>query len=644
MPDARSLSQLLHSIDGRGYGAYKQLGGRSFDLGTCTVAIDHVQTDPFAPPSLVRVIVGRDRAGLPEDLIDDGPGLIATEDFLTRACVAVLAGEGGPGRDGDSARHGEGGRDGQGGHGRGGRPGSGNSGSVSIGHPGQEILERTSVLITEDRIEARLSVGLPAAGRRVRGRDADRVLTRTLPDLAARALVHEALDAEALRAHVTLHRDQEDLRSQLAGRGLVAFVADGAMLPRASGASDQPLVGGGVPFTGPTSLQVTFTLRSGGTVSGMGVPEGVTVIVGGGFHGKSTLLRALVRGVYPHVAGDGREWVLTRPDAMAIRAEDGRAVTDVDISPLIGNLPTGADTRRFTTTNASGSTSQATNLAEALEARASALLIDEDTSATNFMIRDARMRELVPGSKEPITPFVDRVRDLYDVQGVSTILVAGGSGAFFDVADHVIAMDAYVPADVTARAREIASRLPADGSTRDARADDDSTGGGRVSRRGEGTGDEQAGAASAGMPDHRSSADGSGTSVGATSAVPAPGGTRIPRAGTLRPGGKGRPAKARGPATIQHGTDHIDLSALEQLVDPDQTVAIARALDVLARDLDGTVGLREAVEELCARIDADGLDVLSPHRGHPGRLARPRPQEIIGAVNRYRGLRMSAQN
>jgi predicted ABC-class ATPase len=628
MPDARSLSQLLHSIDGRGYGAYKQLGGRSFDLDTCTVAIDHVQTDPFAPPSLVRVIVGRDRAGLPEDLIDDRPGLIATEDFLTRACAAVLTGEGGPGRDGDITRHGESGRDGQGGHGRGGRPGSGNSGSVSIGHPGQEILERTSVLITEDRIEARLSVGLPAAGRRVRGRDADRLLTRTLPDLAARALVHAALDAEALRAHVRLHRDQEDLRSQLAGRGLVAFVADGATLPRASGASDTPLASGGVPFTGPTSLQVTFTLRSGGTVSGMAVPEGVTVIVGGGFHGKSTLLRALVRGVYAHVAGDGREWVLTRPDAMAIRAEDGRAVTDVDISPLIGNLPTGADTRRFTTTNASGSTSQATNLVEALEARASALLIDEDTSATNFMIRDARMRELVPGPKEPITPFVDRVRDLYDVQGVSTILVAGGSGAFFDVADHVIAMDAYVPADVTARAREIASHLPADGSTRDARADDEGADGGGGRQGSERAGAEQAG----------------GTSAVPPLVVAASGGTRIPRAGTLRPGGKGRPAKARGLDTIQHGTDHIDLSALEQLVDSDQTVAIARALDVLARDLDGTVGLREAVEELCARIDADGLDVLSPHRGHPGRLARPRPQEIIGAVNRYRGLRMSAQN
>jgi predicted ABC-class ATPase len=605
MPDARSLSQLLHSIDGRGYGAYKQLGGRRFDLGTCTVAVDHVQTDPFAPPSLVRVIVDRDRARLPEDLIDDRPGLIATEDFLTRACAQVLAGGAADGawsvaadaQNSDAGR--SGGRPdddvGRGGHGRGGRSGSGNSGSVSIGHPGQEILERTSVLITEDRIEARLSVGLPAAGRRVRGRDADRVLTRTLPDLAARALVHDALDADALRAHVTLHRDQEDLRDQLAGRGLVAFVADGALLPRASGASDLPLASAGVPFVGPASLQVSFDLRSGGTVTGTGVPEGVTVIVGGGFHGKSTLLRALVRGVYAHVAGDGREWVLTRPDAVAIRAEDGRAVTDVDISPLIGNLPTGADTTGFTTTNASGSTSQAANLVEALEADASTLLIDEDTSATNFMIRDARMRELVPGAKEPITPFVDRVRDLADRRGVSTILVAGGSGTFFDVADHVIAMDAYVPADVTDRAREIARAIPADGSSA-----------------------PQAGSSFAASPSGRT-----------------------PRAGTLRPGGKGKPAKARGLDTIQHGYEHIDLSALEQLVDPDQTVAIARALDVLARDLDGTVTLADAVEDLCARIDADGLDVLSPHAGHPGRFARPRPQEIIAAVNRYQGLRMS---
>ena len=553
--DTADLARRLTALDGRGYSSYKQLRG-TYDLGPCRLVIDHVQVDPFAPPSLMRLVVDRDAAGLPEDLVNDARGRVATCDFLAR----VLAGA--------AARTDE---------------------RISIGAPGQEVLERTTVTLTADAVEARLAAELPASGRRIQGRRAARLLTEELPRLAEAALLHESLDAEALRAHVDLHRDQEALRDQLAGRGLVALVGDGAILPRRSGDSDLPMTEGAVPFESPASLRVSIDLPSGRRVSGMGIPDGVTVIVGGGYHGKSTLLRALERGIHPHIAGDGREWVITRRDAAAIRAEDGRAVTGVDISPFISGLPSGTDTRSFSTADASGSTSQAASLVEAVDAGASALLIDEDTSATNFMLRDERMRALIPADREPITPFVQRVRPLREERGVSTVLVAGGSGAFFDVADHVIALDAYVPRDVTDQARALADDPPA----------------------------PQVPVFTAPRP-------------------------RCPDPDSLRPPDARKPASARGRATIRLGREHFDLAAVTQLVDPAQTQAIAHALDRLAELLatDGPLPLADAVRILEERIDEGGLEALSPHRGHPGHLARPRPLEIHAAVNRWRHLRI----
>jgi len=554
--DSAALAQLLTAIDGRGYGSYKQLTG-SHDLGPCRLVIDHVQVDPFAPPSLMRLVVDRAAAGFPEELLADRRGRVATTDFLARALAEAAA----RGRE-----------------------------RISVGGPGQEVLERTTIAVTDQGIEARLAAELPASGRRIQGRRARDLLTEDLPQIAEAVLFHDRHDAESLRAHVALHRDQEALREQLAGRGLVAVVGDGAILPRRAGDSDLPLLEDAVPFESPESLRVTFDLPSGRSVSGMGVPDGVTVIVGGGYHGKSTLLRALERGVFPHLEGDGREWVITRGDAAAVRAEDGRAVTGVDISPFIDGLPSGADTRSFSTANASGSTSQAASLVEAVDAGASALLIDEDTSATNFMIRDERMRALIPAEREPITPFVDRIRPLLTERGVSTVLVAGGSGAFFDVADHVIALDSYHPRDVTEQARALADGAPPP------------------------------------------SAD----------PVFAPPRARIADPGSLRPTGKRKPAAARGRDTIRLGREHLDLSAVSQLLDAAQVQAVAHALDRLA-DRSGPAGplpLEDAIRALCERVDADGLEVLSPHRGHPGHLARPRALEIHAAVNRWRGLRL----
>ena len=570
-----NLASTLHNLDGRSYGNLKQIRGR-YTFGPVTVFIDRVQADPFASPSKVRVRVDRADAKFPLDLTTDRADRIAAADYLLRAGNEVLA--------------------------------KLDQRALILGHPGQEILERTNILIDDAGFEARLLVNLPARGRRILGHQAADILTRDLPEFAERLFLFDrwsdapagrggntpAPSAKGLADHVQLHRDQLELRSHLGEAGLIGFVGNGAILPRKSGDSDLPMKSSdAVVFTSPPELEHTVELSSGRTVTGMGIPRGVTVIVGGGYHGKSTILRALERGVYPHIAGDGREWVISDPTATSIRAEDGRAVTGDDISAFINNLPSGSDTRFFSTTNASGSTSQAANLVEAIEAGAKTLLIDEDTSATNFMIRDDRMRALIPAEREPITPFVSRVRPLLTERGVSTLLVAGGSSAFFEVADLVIALDAYVPADVTARAREL-------------------------------VGVE----------------DGAEPSVEASDAVFAAAPARVPTAGALRPSSKTKSAKAKGLDTVQFGRSFIDLAALSQLIDGQQTGAIAEALEYLAEIFDGTTSITEALTEIDAMLDAQGIDGITGHRAHPGHLARPRTQEIAAALNRFRGLRL----
>src|SRR5918911_1470382 len=427
----RRLPATLDRIDRKGYGAYKDLQG-SYGLEEFTLFIDKVQRDPFAPPSLVRVRTRENRFDL--NLFNNAVRRVAFEDFLTRSVERVLR------------RAVKGNR------------GSGGSGSIKIQHASQVVLPRTSMVVNPGSVEARMAVGLPARGRTVDARAARAMLLEELPRVAREALTPTGVDRGAARAHVETVEDADHLRRQLPELGLVAFVADGAVLPRESGASDRPLREGAVPFESPEELRVAVRLPNRGEVSGMGIPEGVTLVAGGGFHGKSTLLSALSWGVYNHVPADGRELVVTGGDAVTIRAEDGRSVGGVDISAMIGDLSGGRSTRDFSTPNASGSTSQAANIAEALEIGTSLLLVDEDTSATNFMIRDERMRELV--EKEPISPFIDLVRPLHRFLGVSTVVVVGGVGDYLDVADRVILMEDYEPSDATPHAREVTSKFP----------------------------------------------------------------------------------------------------------------------------------------------------------------------------------------
>ncbi len=572
MAHSEELRRIIQRIDHKGYKAYQELAG-SYEFAGFQLVVDHVQGDPFASPSRMKILVPWEKAPFDKWLVANRSRRVGFRDFLTRAFhEAILT------------------------HSKG-RRGMGHSGLISIDKPGQEILDRSSVLVSQEGLEVRFVVGLPAEGRTILGREAQEMLLGEVPRIVEASLRPRNLNLGKLKEHVACSEDQDAMREQLEGMGLVAFLAEGSILPRRSGVDERPL--GCAPqdakvvlFQPPPTMEVTLQRPNQGPARGMGIPTGVSLIVGGGFHGKSTLLQALERSVYNHVPGDGREGVVTHSSAVKIRAEDGRFVAGVDISPFIKNLPFGKDTRSFSTENASGSTSQAANIMEALEAGAKLLLMDEDTSATNFMIRDRRMQALVSKDREPITPFIDRVRQIYKELGVSTVLVMGGCGDYLDVADRVILMDHYRPLDVTKEAARISQEFS---SGRSPEVEGDF---GRVAHR---------------IPMRESF--------------------------QARRGAREVKIDVRGLKQIVYGSTPIDLERVEQLVDQSQTRALGELIHCFAtRYADGRTCLREALERLFQELEVVGFDALGPRKA--GNLALPRAQELAAAINRMRTLKV----
>ncbi|OEU99825.1 MULTISPECIES: ABC-ATPase domain-containing protein [Streptomyces] len=553
------LAAELRTLEGAQYGRYKGLVGRWEMPGGETLELVRAQSDPYAPPARVAVHVPGPLAALPPELLTTATRRRALASFLVRQAARAVRGEQ----------------------------------ALRVDAGGQEVLERSSCTVSgeDGSVTLRLGAALPGHGRRIDAREAERLLCRVLPGVVEQALRHPASDAAAVERFVETVEDSVALRNALAGRGLVGFVADGAVLPRRSGVDDRPAAGGGVvPFASPAELRVTIELPHAGPVTGMGVPEGVNLVVGGGFHGKSTLLRALETGIWDHVPGDGRELVVSRNETVKLRAEDGRRVERVDVHAFVDHLPDGSDTSDFSTENASGSTSQAASLCEAVEAGARVLLIDEDTAATNLMIRDARMQALVAKDREPLTPLVDTIRSLHRDHDVSTVLVMGGSGDYLEVADRVVMMDAYRPSDVTERARSIAA-----------------------------------------VPTGRHAEAESFPGVVA----------RVPDPASLDAEVRGRSRiRARGEDVLTFGDHEVDLRAVEQIADPRQVTGIGLALELMVRRglLDGRRPLAEALD-LLDEVLADGP--TGPLLGiRDEDFAAPRRFETAAAVNRVRGLRM----
>lgn len=562
MKGSMELKNELFKIDGKGYKAYKALEGR-YDFKKYVLSIDHVQGDPFASPSRVRIIMDNKIAQIPEELFDNKNKEIAVCDFLTRLFSKNIRNQ--------SEKI----------------FGSGKSGLIEISRCPQEILERTAIIRNKNFFEVRFYVGFPARGRSVLARELEKIIFNIIPNIVESTFIYKNINKLALINRVKLMEDQCFIRENLKKKGLVAFVANGSILPRESGVSARPLRDG-KKFISPQALEVEFDTPNRGKIRGMGIPKGITLIVGGGYHGKSTLLKALELGIYNHIEGDGREFVITDESALKVRAEDGRAITSTDISLFINNLPNGKDTVKFNTENASGSTSQAANIIEAIEGKSKVLLIDEDTSATNFMIRDDIMQQLVVKEKEPITPFIDVAKSLYKRLGISTILVAGSCGDFFDIADLVIQMDCYEPYEVTTKAKELSR--------------------GKISLR-----------------------DDLDIYIDFG---------RVLVKGSISEGPKGIKIKNLGKDGLSINKENIDLKSVEQIVDSEQINTIGMTIKFIEDKYSGKdLTVEKIVDEIEKNLTKNLIGIDNTKGGN-GSLAMPRKQEILCAINRLRTLKI----
>ena len=567
MKTAEDLRQLLERIDHRGYPAYKDTKGE-YKFPGYILSIDHVQGDPFASPSKVSVHVSGKSAGFPKELYQGKHQRIALQDELTRQFGKKAE------RFAFKAK------------------GSGKSGLISVSRCGQEVLERTACSIDpkSGAVVLRMEIGFPANGRTINARELDKILFEFVPECVKSALIYKNMDAEKLREIIDLAEDQQYIREMLPKLGLCAFVANGSILPRESGVSSRPMRGG-IRFQSPKEQEVTLDLPHAGKLTGMGIKKGITLIVGGGYHGKSTLLKALELGVYNHIFGDGREYVITDDTAVKLRAEDGRSIQKTDISMFINDLPNGKDTVGFYTEDASGSTSQAANVIEGIEAGTSLFLIDEDTSATNFMIRDELMQRVIHREMEPITPFIERIREMYEEYGISTIIVAGSSGAYFHIADRIIQMDRYIPKDITALAKQEAEKFPAISSP------------------------EQ----KAKKPDFN----------------------RCPRPDKAFQGNERIKMKTMGKEAVMINRDTIDLRYVEQITDSEQVTALGYCVRYAQKHLlDGKKNLQQIVSELEEVMEKKSLAAICENSSSIACMAMPRRQEIFACFDRYRGLKL----
>ena len=566
MKSSSDLKQTLTYINGKSYGAYKSLSDK-YDFKNYILSIDHVQGDPFASPSKLQVIINQKISKFPFDLFDTKYKKIALEDYLTRLFYSNI--------NKFSSKV----------------FGSGKSGLISISRCDAEVLERTSVIISEEEIQVRFEVGFPARGRTVLSKELEKILFEFLPKIIENTLIYNNLNKSVIKKKIELSEDQHFIRKYLKENDYVAFIANGSILPRESGISTKPLKNG-LKFKSPQSMEIEINLPFKGKLKGMGIKKGITLFVGGGYHGKSTVLKALELGVYNHIEGDGREYVITDESALKVRAEDGRFITNTDISLFINNLPNGKDTKKFSTDNASGSTSQAANIIEGIESDTKLFLIDEDTSATNFMIRDDIMQKLVSQEKEPITPFIERVKSLYDKLGISTILVIGSSGDFFDIADTVIQMDSYEPKDVTSEAKSL----------------------------------------SRGCVLERIRNSSNNLSINFDRKV---------KKGSIASGPKGVKIKTLGKDGLSINKDIIELRAVEQIVDLEQVNSLGYILK-FAEDniINNNKTIIEVVDDILNYISKNGLISISPVKYGMGSLALPRKQEIIACFNRYRNLKL----
>lgn len=556
MRDKEEFYGALEEIDGRPYDQYQKILG-DFDFSRYVLKIGQVQSSSDGEPTMLLVRVPQSVAGFPSRLFSSPVRKAALEDLLTRQVAMAIEEQC-------------------------------DSGLVSISEPTPQILPRTSLQVLQEYVEARMYIDLPGKGGRVNGEAAAAVFSEELPLIVSSALIYAYLEPEEVDEAIGVMEDADAIRQQLRKRGLMAFVADGSILPRDPADGESPLLGA-VPFVSPPELLVEMQLPSGRTIRGMGIPSGVTVVVGSLNQGKSSLISALAEGVYNHIPGDGREYVITQPDAVQILAEPGRSVHRVDVSGFFPTLPNGQDPRQFSTSSADGPTSQAASVMEMLEVGAGALLFDEDSSAPEFFGSNAVIDELAGETADAVRPLAQHLRGLWEQQQVASVVATRSVGEYIAHADLVLVMRKFQPAVVTEVAK---AQIPA-------------------------------------------------APVAETGLVARP---RSIVASTLDPSrGKTDQFIAVMPSLLVFGRDVADLRALTQLVDSAQIEAIGLILYYARlRFMDSENTVASTLDFIDRDLGRDGLGCLS--RDLRGDLARPRRFEVAGVINRLPALRVHSDS
>ncbi len=316
-------------------------------------------------------------------------------------------------------------------------------GDIRMQSVNNKIVRRTGVLYNNGKFVLKMWCRFPLIGvAAVSGKKSCRLITELLKLLDVWV---ENFDVNRLYKKSQIYINQCEIRKYLKDNDYVCFIKNGSILPREK--ENNVSKTDATPFQAPSTMEYTIKLKSGEILTGMVIAKGLTVITGGGYSGKTTIIDAIESGIYNHVEGDGREYVITEETALKVYAEDGRVVNNLDMSPFFKQEISEESIEDFSTEHASGSVSQAANIIEAVYAGSKLLLIDEDKSATNFMVRDKIMRKII--NNEPIIPLTDRIDELTKKMNIAVIMVIGAISEYFNYADKILLTEDYKLYDIS---------------------------------------------------------------------------------------------------------------------------------------------------------------------------------------------------
>lgn len=568
MKDKQEFYELLGELDGRDFSEYNRIIG-DYDFSRYVLKVTRVPTDASEPGTLFLLRVPSHVAGFPAHLHQTPIRRTALEDLLVRKMSAAIEASSAYDEDGVSRKR------------------------LFLPKPGPQILPRSALLITEDYVEARVHVNLPVRRGRIHGEEARHVFFETLPAVVNASLIYCNLDEQEAVAFVRLMEDADALRQMLPTRGWVAFVGEGALLAR-RGPDGRAARTGGRPLAISAELWTEVELPNQGRIRGLGIPAGITVVVGDEYSGRVEFLKAIAAGIYNHIPGDGREYVISAPDAVYIAADPGRCIRRVDLGAFIRGDNPGREGSIYSTDDADPCASQMAAMAEALEVGSRVLLFDESDSGTAFLASDSRLDEIAGAGKRGILPLCAAAREMADHRGVS--FVVGGRSSIAEwipIADTVLRIENFTVSDVTKEAKRLEIRRTDDKPNPEA-----------VARLFE-------------CSRH---------------VVPS----------SLDPS-SGRHDAIVGAESIYHlrfGKSVVDLQRVCQLADISQTETIGLILYYAkSRYLREARSIREIMDLVDRDLSTEGLDCLT--RDLRCDLARPRRFEIAAALNRLASLRIA---